>query len=76
MQTKHSKAAFSVVFSNVERCRQEVADDVVSDVAVDYVGMGVRVKFGDSMLNSGRIIQLFVGRTRFTQFCAGFNCIL
>ena len=28
-------------------------------MAVDYLGMGVRVKFGDSMLNSGRIIRLF-----------------
>ena len=28
-------------------------------VAVDYVGMDVRVTFGESALNSGRIILLF-----------------
>ena len=30
----------------------------------------------DSILNSGRIIQLLTGRTRFTHFYAVFNCIL
>ena len=29
----------------------------ISDVAVDKVGMDVRVKFGDSMCKSDRIIQ-------------------
>ena len=37
--------------------------------------MDVRVKLGESMLNSGRLIRLFEGRTRFTQLLAVFNCI-
>ena len=37
---------------NFGKCRPEVADDVISVVAV-------YVKFGDSALNSGQIIQLF-----------------
>ena len=37
--------------------------------------MDVCVKFGDLMLNSGRVIQLVAGRTRFTHFCLVFNCI-
>ena len=48
----------------------------ISDVAVDLVGIDDRVKFGDSMLNSGQIIQLFAGHTRFTHFCTEFNSIL
>ena len=46
MQTKLSEAAFSAVFSNFKKCRLEEAD---ADVAVDYVGMDVRVKFCDSL---------------------------
>ena len=39
--------------------------------------MDVRVKLGDSILNSGQlIIGLFAGRTNFTHFCAVFSCIL
>ena len=37
--------------------------------------MDIHVKFGDSTLNSGRINRLFAGRTRFTHFCAVFNCV-
>ena len=48
----------------------------ISDVAVDQVGMDVRVKFGNSILNNGRIIQLVTSHTSFTHFCAVFNCIL
>ena len=44
MQTKPFEAVFSTVFSNFEKCRPEVVDDVISDVAVDQVGMDVRVK--------------------------------
>ena len=40
----------------------------MSDVAVEWVGMAARVKFGDSMLNSHR--------TRYTHCCALFNCLL
>ena len=46
-------------FPNFNKCRSEVAGDVISGVAVDYVGMDVRATFGESGLNSGRIILLF-----------------
>ena len=42
-------------FSNFDKCRSEVAGDVISGVAVDKVGMDVRATFGESGLNSGRI---------------------
>ena len=35
---------------------QHMMKSNISDVAVHEVGMDVRVKFGDSVLNSGRII--------------------
>ena len=41
-----SEAAFSKVFVRVN-FRSEVATDVISGVAVDQVGMDVRLKFGD-----------------------------
>ena len=59
-----------------EKCRQEVADHITSDVAVRLGRHDVCVKFGDSVLNSDRIIQLFASSARFTHFCAVFNCIL
>ena len=34
-------------FPNFDKCRSEVAGDVISGVAVDYVGMDVRAAFGD-----------------------------
>ena len=43
-------------FPNFDKCRSEVAGDVMSGVAVHYVGMDVRSTFGESGLNSGRII--------------------
>ena len=42
----------------VDKCRPEVASDVISGVAVDWVSLDVSAKFGDSTLNSGRIIRL------------------
>ena len=39
-----------------DKCRPEVAGDVMS--GVDQVGVDVHVKFGDSLLNSGRLIHL------------------
>ena len=33
--------------------------DVISGVALNYVGMDIRARFGDSRLNNGRIIRLF-----------------
>ena len=42
--------------ANCDKCRSEVAGDVLSSVAVDYVTMDVHATFGESALNSGRII--------------------
>ena len=53
---KSSEAAFSAVFSNIDNCRPQIASDVISGVSLGYVGVDVRAKFGDSRLNSGRII--------------------
>ena len=43
-------------FSNFDNWRSEVAGDVISGVTVDSVGMDIRATFGESDLNSGRII--------------------
>ena len=59
-----------------EKYRPEVTNDVIPRATVDYVGMDVRVKFDSFLLNSGRNIQLFAGRTRFTHCCAVFHRIL
>ena len=73
---KPLEAAFSAVFRTFGRCRPKAAGGVMSGVAVQQVGLDVRVQYGASKLNSGRIISLFAGRTRFTHFYAVFNCIL
>ena len=57
------------MFFNFEKCRPEVDDDVISGVAIGKVGMDACVKFGNSMLNSGLIIQLFSRPDGFTHFC-------
>ena len=46
-------------FSNFDKCRPEIDGDVISRVVVDHIGVDLRAKFGDSGLNSGRIIRLF-----------------
>ena len=56
-------------FSNLDKCRPEADGDVISGVALDYVGADVHAGFGDSSLNRGRIIRLFV---RSDPFCALF----
>ena len=43
-------------FANFDKYRSEVASDVISGVTVGYVGMDARAPFGESWLNSGRII--------------------
>ena len=43
-------------FPNFDKCRSEVAGDVMFDVAVLYVSVDVRSTFGESGLNSGQII--------------------
>ena len=45
-------------FLELDKCRPEVAGDVVSDAAVHLVSMDNHVKCCDSMLNSGQIIWL------------------
>ena len=45
-------------FSNFDKCRPEVGDDAISGEAVDMVSIGAHAKFGDSGLNSARIIRL------------------
>ena len=37
--------------------RPEVDNDVISGLAIDYVGMGVQVEFGDSRSNGPRDIR-------------------
>ena len=54
-----SAGAFSTVFSNFHKCRPEVAGDVLSGVEVEWVGVDVRAKFGDSRLNSDRVNRLY-----------------
>ena len=41
-------------FSKVDKFRLEIADDVISRVAVDSKGMKVRVKFSDYRSNRSR----------------------
>ena len=43
-------------FLNIDKCRSEVAGDVISHVALDYFGMDVRATFGESGVNSDWII--------------------
>ena len=64
------------LFSNFDKCRQEVADDIIFGVDKEYVGMDIRVLFGDSTLNSDQITRLVAGCSRFTHFCAVVSCIL
>ena len=47
----------------------------MSGVAIDYVGRDVHAKFGDSWLNSSRIIRLLL-LDPFYALCAVFNGIL
>ena len=62
---------------NCSNFRLEVVSDVISGLALDYVGMDVRATFGESWLNGGRIILHFGRPEPFTRhFCAVFNCIL
>ena len=46
---KQSEAAFWAVSSNFGKYRPEVADDVISGLAIDYVSFDVRAKYGDSI---------------------------
>ena len=56
-------------FSNFDKCRPETAGDVISSVALAFVGLDVRAKLRDSRLNNGIILfDCWVGRTRFRTF--------
>ena len=74
--TKTSDSAFSAAFSNFDRCRPEVADVVISSVAVEQVGLDVHAKVGHYTLNMGLIIRLVAGWSRFTHLHAVFNSSL
>ena len=50
-----SEAVFSSFFPY--KFRPEVDNDVISGMAVDYVGMDISVKFGDGTSNSSRDIR-------------------
>ena len=50
-EPKLSEGAFTAVSSNSSKCRQEVASDVISDIAVEWVGTNVPVKLRDSRSN-------------------------
>ena len=63
-------------FSNYDKCRSEVACDIISGVAVDLVGADVRATCVGSGLNSERNIRLFARPDTFYPFCEVFNCIL
>ena len=47
---------FGRFFSNFDKCRPELAGDVISGVDIEWIGDDVCVKCGDSMVNSDRII--------------------
>ena len=49
--------AFSAVSSNFEKCRPEEAGDVISGMALDYVGMDVPAKLGNSRSNGSGDIR-------------------
>ena len=51
---KSSEAALSAVFSNFDKCRLELASDVIFGVVVDQAGTGVSVKLGDCDSRSNR----------------------
>ena len=56
---KQSEAAFSAVLGNFNKCRPEVASDVISGAALFYVYVDVGTNLGDFRLNginSGRVI--------------------
>ena len=74
---KPSEAAFSAVFSNFDKCRLEIAGDVMSDVAVDLGSMDVCAILVDSRLNSGRhILRLFARLDPLYALFAVFYCVL
>ena len=62
--------------SNFDKCRPEEAGDVMSGVALDYVGTDVRASFSGPRLNNGRIINSLSSRIRLAHVCPVFGVIL
>ena len=59
--SSHSMLHFLPFFKrlNFYKYRLEAAGEVISGMALDYVGKDGSASFGDSRLNSSRIIRLF-----------------
>ena len=64
------------VFSIFDIYRLEVADDVITGVAVEQVDMDVRGKFEVYTLNNGKLFRLLAQPNPFSHICAVFNCVL
>ena len=62
-------------FSNFDNCRSKIAGDLISGEALGYVSLDVRAKFGDSRLNSGRIIRRFRRPDPLYALFTVFSCI-
>ena len=60
---------------NFDKCQLEANGDVISGVALEYVGMVVPAGFGDNGLDSCRIIRFFGWPDPFYALFAVFNCI-
>ena len=59
-------------FSNFDKCQLEAAGDVISGMALDCISRfstDLPASFGDSQLNSGRIIRLVLVFVRRDEFC-------
>ena len=50
-------AAFLAVFSNSDKWKLEIAGDIISGVAVDWVGADACIKYSDSWSNHSRDTQ-------------------
>ena len=64
-------------FQNFDKCRSKVAGDVVSCVAVDYVGTDAKQHLANLGYTVAELFDSLADWTRFTyHFCPVFNCIL
>ena len=53
-------------FLNFDNCQPEIASDVISGMAIHYVGVDVRVKLGDSRLKPSEASFSAIFRTTIT----------
>ena len=58
IRSKAIRSGIFCSFANSDKCRSEVAGDVISGVAVDYVSVDVHARLGASELRGGRVIGL------------------